>query len=151
MLRRNNTSASFFALSSIATLSVVRILLLNPILLNKHWAQEDESKSRWARLSFRLRSINAFATDIAIAEETNPQVLRREIKSLWTMWSRFPRSNGLPWGNVFILLLTSRNSFRAVAISSFYALANRLAVLSFNGLSFEQNLLSAALKSCTTA
>ena len=62
-----------------STLIAVRIFLLNPILLNRIWAQDEESKSILVvlKLYCGLQTINAFAADITMVEDINPFIRRK--------------------------------------------------------------------------
>ena len=151
MLWRYNNSAFFLASSWISTLPVVRVHFLKLILRNKLRAQCEDSRLIWLKLYWGFCAIKAFAADVATAEDTSPPVLWRESKNLCTLWSRLPKSNGLPRGSTLKFLLTSQLFFCAFDIFSLYSLENLRALLSLSGFSLVWNFVSAALDLCIAA
>ena len=118
------------------------------ILQNKPFTQCEESRSMWLKLYWRFK---VFVADMATAEDTSPPVLRWEQKNLCSIWSRLPKSNGLPRDNTLKFLLTSPLFFCLFDISSLYSLENLRALLSLSGFSLEWNFLSAARDPCIAA
>ena len=83
-----------FLPSAIHTLPVVFIFRANPILLNKLFAHEVETRSVFSKFKSGLRAIKTFAIDAAIIE------LIELITATWPLrlLIRDPNINGLPLG-----------------------------------------------------